>query len=248
MEYIGITDFWTKQQALDMLAVFDKFNKKENRKLMIGIMMSYKTLNDLPTKWKDIWISKDEIANVFPDHPSAFNTLHYADYDGIDLLRNLLDATSYCGSHLHAIQLDMIWPEPNDVLAYRLRYPDVKIVLQINSKAFEQIDNDPAKLVERLSFYEDSVDYVLLDKSGGKGIGMDADFLRPFIHELSKTKIKVAVAGGLGPNTLHRVEPLKKEYPFLSMDAQGQLKFNGDPLGMTDYSLAGEYVEKACQI
>ena len=247
--YIGITDFTDPNQAHEMLNVF----KDTEKFLMVGIMMSYKTLNGIETKWKDAWPAKEDIKNIFVSHPKAFNTLHYADYEGINILENLERATIYGGSNMHAIQLDMIWPDPEQVKAYHRKYPYVEIVLQVNGKAFDIVENRALDLIKKLYLYENSLSYVLLDKSMGKGLGMDANLLAYFLRSLTiglpgLRDIGLAVAGGLGPKTLHLVKPLVEEFPDISIDAQGRLRPSGNALDPIDWGMAKEYLEKAVEM
>lgn len=57
--YIGITDFTDVAQATAMKEVFSRLkDQKTNRILHVGVMMSYKTLHGLPTKWTDAFPKK----------------------------------------------------------------------------------------------------------------------------------------------------------------------------------------------
>ena len=218
-------------------------------KLMIGVMMSYKTLNNIDTRWKIAFPRKEDISDIFVEHPCAFNTLHYADYDGIDISKNLIEATSWGLPSINAIQLDMIWPNPKQIQEYHEMFPWLKKILQVNSKALEKVDNDPEKMLTRIDEYE-SIDSILLDKSMGRGLGMDSNALRPFIEIITQKRpnLGIAVAGGLGPDTLHFVEPLIREFPDLSIDAQGKLRSSGNSLDPIDWSLAEIYIEKAVKL
>lgn len=174
--YIGICDFPNREQALKTAEFFTELcaTHNLNRKLMVGVMMSFKTLTDQPSKWTEAWPKKEEVADIFIDHPAVLNTLHYADYNCQTSEWHLIQATRYGGPNLATIQLDMIWPP--DVIIKRLRrsFPHIEIVLQINTMALEVVGNDPDILVVWLKRYGDLLDCVLLDKSHGKGVGMDA--------------------------------------------------------------------------
>ncbi len=249
--YIGITDFINAGQATQMLDVFARGGaEKLGRQLMVGVMMSYKTLNDVPTKWSAAFPQKEFVRDIFTSHPLAFNTLHYADYDAIDVAENIERATSFCGPNLHAIQLDMIWPDPAIVKNYRNRHPWIQVIIQGNAKAMNATGNDPAAFADRIKAYGDSVDYVLLDKSMGKGLGMDAVGLLPFARAVSEQipGLGLAAAGGLGPNTLPLVAPLIAEFPNLSIDAQGKLRPSGDALDPIDWGMASQYLERALRL
>ena len=254
--YISITDFTSPEQVWNMLYVFrnnSKLGREVHYKLGVGVMMSHKTLNGLPTKWSATLPPKERIADIFISDGRGstdywlFNTLHYADYEGIDILNNLLKATQFGGKNMNAIQLDMIWPEPEILQAYRKQYQNIRIILQANSNALDQVNNDPYKLVERLLLYQGTLDYVLLDKSMGRGLGMDAQVLELFVKIInSRTSLDVAVAGGLGPDTLNLLGPLS--HYVVSIDAQSRLRSSGNALDPIDWDMAGEYLRKALAI
>ena len=249
--YIGITDVPSAEWLKSMLRFYidvDDRGGLVSHQLHAGVMMSYKTLNGLETKWSAVWPKKEGIANIFlPTHFALLNTLHYADYEGIDVEEGLLQAVHFGGPNLDALQLDMIWPDPFAVRCCAARHPHLRIILQVGSKALAQVNDDPKTLIERLEQYEGIVHDVLLDKSGGRGQGLDAALLEPFIYELRARRpdLGIAVAGGLGPDTLHLVEPLIRKFPGLSIDAQGQLRPSGNSLDPIDRTRAEDYLHKA---
>ncbi len=248
--YIGITDFMSATEAERMLKFFGECGAVEaGRRLMVGVMMSYKTLNGIPTKWTAAFPAKETIKDIFISHPLAFNTLHYADYEGFDVARSIERAASFGGPNMHAIQLDMIWPDPRFILDFRERHPWIQIIIQGNSNAMDVVDNNPIKFVNRLHEYSDTIDYVLLDKSMGKGLGMNAYALLPFARVISKCipSLGIAVAGGLGPDTLNLLDPLLPEFPNLSIDAQGKLRPSGSALDPIDWRMAELYLQRALQ-
>ena len=241
--YIGITDFENATQVWEMLSIVPI---EHRRSLMVGVMTSYKTLNGLPTKWAKVWPPKEDLAYIFVDHPKALNTLHWADYEGKTTKHDLHVAVKFCGENLRAIQLDMIWPDPAFCL-YLEHECGIPVVLQIGGDAFEEVDNDVSALLRRLAGYNGTISGVLLDKSMGKGKGLNADFLRPFIKGISREypDLHIAVAGGLGPDSLHLVRPLMNEFSDLSIDAQGQLRDSGNALDPINWLRAGNYLFEA---
>ena len=251
--YIGITDFMNSNQVHEMLKVFIENRRTgSERKLHVGVMMSYKTLHGLPTKWQTAFPPKETVSSIFLGYEYAgiFNVLHYADYDGIDVSDNLLLATGFGGQNLDALQLDMIWPLPEIVKNYRQRYPNIQIILQGNTKALEAVGNDIPTFIKRLAEYGDSIDFILLDKSMGRGLGMDAVGLIPIAQAINDSlpSLGLAAAGGLGPETLHLVEPMAKVFPNLSIDAQGKLRPSGNALDPIDWEMAKNYLIKALQL
>src|SRR5258708_6108794 len=154
------------------------------------------------------------------------NTLHSADYEGVEIASSLELATEFAGPHLDALQLDMIWPHPRLLAEYRENHPLIKIVLQAGSNALAQVNNNPNLLASRLAAYGATIDYVLLDKSMGTGKGLDANFLQPFIAKIKNAlpNLGIVIAGGLGPETMLLVQPLAAEFEDLSVDMQSGLR------------------------
>jgi hypothetical protein len=100
------------------------------------------------------------------------------------------------------------------------------MVLQIGNRAVEEAGGSPNGVVAKLRDYIHVVDGILLDPSGGLGIPLDPEGARPFLTAIAEQgwELELGVAGGLGPNTLHLVEPLIGQFPKLNIDAQGCLR------------------------
>lgn len=247
--YIGITDFTDFGQVKEMSKVFAAHRPLGSRRILhVGVMMSYKTLHGVPSRWQNVFPPKERIASIFSSD-EVFNCLHYADYDNYpDLRKSLETAISFGGAGIHALQLDMIWPDPYEIISgVRASGRRIEVILQIGKDALKQVGNDPSKVVEQLGGYEDAIHRVLLDKSMGKGLGMDAEGLIPFARAIRKSfpTLGIGAAGGLGPETMHLVKPFVTEFPDLSIDAQGRLRPSGNALDPIDWHLAGNYLLQA---
>lgn len=249
--YIGITDFTDYSQVQEMLRVFNENrSKKCQHVLHVGVMMSYKTLHEMNSKWINVFPQKERISSIFSSS-EVFNCLHFADYNNSPRLsESLSKALMYTGRRINALQLDMTWPDPNEIKNVFPVREDIEIILQIGKKAFEMVDNDPKKLVQRLEIYECVIHRVLLDKSMGRGVGMDASELLPFVREIKNhfSNLGIVAGGGLGPETIDLVNPLVDEFPDISIDAQGQLRSSGSALDPIEWHRASEYIKKALQI
>jgi hypothetical protein len=247
--YIGITDFMTPYEVCRMEEVFlSHAQPNSSRRLHVGVMMSYKTLHNLPTKWTDAFPRRTDIRDIFLASPTTYNCLHYADPEGVDLYASLSQAIRYGGPGMHALQLDMSWPDAGQVACalLRARRP-MEVILQVGERSFAEVDNDPMRLVERLLEYGTVIHRVLLDKSMGRGIGMDAPALLPYLRVISRhcPHLGLVVAGGLGPRTLHLLSPLLPEFADISIDAQSKLRASGNALHPIDWPLAEEYLIRA---
>lgn len=252
LPYIGITDFMNVRQVRYMQRVFQaRKSIHSNRLLHVGVMMSYKTLHGIPTKWQKAFPTNDQIAEIL-SVPDTYNCLHYADYEkDPDLWKSLVQAISYGGAGMNAIQLDMIWPDPIAVAyAASTSKKEIEVILQIGKNALELEGNDPQCVVKRLARYAGAVNRVLLDKSMGQGAHMNAYELIPFARAIRDQlpELGITVAGGLGPETMHLVEPLVNEFSDLSIDAQGRLRPSGNALDPIDWSLAEQYLTNALSL
>lgn len=226
--YVGITKFTQFSQVRAMRRVFARYAATPaTRALHVGAMMSYKTLHGIPSKWTNVFPDKENIADIFASaDPKIYNCLHFADYDGLTDFKVLCQAITCGGIHLKALQLDMIWPDPGWIwLGTHASRRPLEVILQIGRRAFYEAGDCPEGVVEKLEDYEDVVHRILLDRSGGEGIGMDARRLLPFARAIRKRfpRFGLVVAGGLGPDTMDLAKPLIEEFPDISIDAQGKL-------------------------
>lgn len=264
--YSGVCDVISPEQARAMAEGLRQNRKNPDRKVMIGVMVGHFSLrpekND-PGKQRSIFPKREEISQGFIDDPDVLNTVHYADLYRPKEVQTLFDdlelVVKYGGEHMHAIQLDVTWPNLDEIKKFKDKYPDLIIILQVGPFAFKEVDNDPQKVVDRLREYGDSIDFVLLDRSMGRGVGMESEGLLPLLRLIKKELpgLGLAIAGGLGPDSMDLLEPIAKEFPGISIDAQGRLKPTGtgaDSLGHmvstvpADLERANEYIKKSCDM
>lgn len=253
--YFGIVDFPNHWKVLEMMDVWLLNAPTEEHMLHVGVMTSRKVLYEEPTKWASVWPKKSEIWDILR-HPVAYNCLHYADYDeaqdpvlefSLGLAMQLVRPTD-----LSALQLDMIWPNPAQVMIARDFAAGIgympEIILQVNAPALERVGNDPERLVRELEGYWSGIDRILLDKSMGRGKPMDPQVLLPFVRAVHEglPELGIGVAGGLSADTMHLMEPIWEEFPDVSIDAHGALRPSRDVKDPIDWSLAEKYLRAAC--
>lgn len=248
--FISITDFTCREQVNSMLELRKKINSKVL--LGVGVMMSYKTLHGLPTKWSKSFPKNKDISSIFMYKEGVFNVLHYADQNNDSRWKDFWYGLRHAGPNVHAIQFDMTWPDPNDVYHVISGMKEegvlIKVIMQVGRKAFLQAGNTPKGVIENLSeyYYRNCLDYVLLDKSMGEGKILNPHELIPFIDVIYQKwpNIKIVVAGGLGPETVSVAEPILERYP-VSLCAQSRLRPSLNALDPIDWSMAQEYWKKA---
>ncbi|USN87542.1 MAG: hypothetical protein H6779_03975 [Candidatus Nomurabacteria bacterium] len=145
----------------------------------------------------------------------------------------------------------MVWPNPEDIAnAIKVSGKQLEVILQVGKSAIEQAKDNPQEIVSRIRDYAGIIHHVLLDKSMGKGLGMDAVGLMPFAQAISREfpDLGIVAAGGLGPESIGLVEPLVKEFPNISIDAQGRLRPSGSALDPVDWDMAEKYLIEALKL
>ncbi len=226
-QYIGITGFAAQREVLGLLPLIARADVAR-RSVMIGALASLKTLTGERTRHGDLYPPIERIGYVFADHPNAFNLIHYSTDDQPGLSVQLTRLAQLGGPYLHGVQLNIAWPDREHLALFRQRHPDLKIVLQIGSRAFDIVERSPEKLAAKVAEYDGLVDHALLDGSGGRGVPLDAITLLPHLEALAplaERGLGLGVAGGLAPDNVRTVmEPLVREFPALSFDAENRLR------------------------
>lgn len=274
--YSGVCDVYSPKEARAMADELRRNRKNPNRKVMIGVMTHPIVLDpDLPIPQKvreDVskeFPAPEKMAGGFTDDPDVLNTIHIADLYGPEgpgkakeapnVFKNLELCVKHGGEYLHAIQLDITWPQPNEIKKFQEKHPTILIILQVGKSALEEVNSDPQKVVDQLREYGDSIDHVLLDMSMGKGKGMEAGGLLPLLRIIQKElpDLGLAVAGGLGPDreNLLELKSIAKEFPDISFDAQGNVKTKDAPRDKfghlvsthpADPGRSKEYIKESC--
>lgn len=235
--YIGITGFTNEDQVTYLTEVFGRHKKPGSSRLLhVGVMMSHSTLTGGQSRFTHIFPNKDYLSSeIFGNHPEyrpkdTYFCLHYADYQNITTVDDLVRAIHYCGPNLDAVQLDMTWPAPTmiDRVKDMFRGRSIEFILQIGKKAVESHHGDSVAIAKVVGLYGDSINRVLLDMSMGNGVAMDSTLLIDLIEAIEgeAPHFGIVVAGGLGPGRTHLLGKLA-ERPRISIDAQAGLTQGG---------------------
>ena len=250
--YIGVTGFDHVSQVKKIKALLKGHNKgaTHKRRLHVGVMASRGTIQDNPESWARGFPSSERLGGIL-SLSGVMNCLHYVSHSSLgelDLGKNLTRAVECAGYMIDALQLDLVWPDPDDIafVAHASRKP-LEIILQLGGKALAECGENPGDLVDRLQDYQQVIHYVLLDWSMGKGIGMSAGKMAPFIRAIREAspELGIVIAGGLGPNTMHLAEPLFQEFSGLSTDAAGRLRRSGIEIDPLDLTLTEGYISSS---
>lgn len=246
--YIGITGLTTPREVHFALNNFPA----GSRKLMVGVLASWKTVRGIPLKprWAKQFPDPQRLSDLLRTDPRVLNLVHYSTDEGQEssLFDDLITLHNLAGPELSGFQLNIAWPPITLIEAYRLTKFGRKshLILQLGQRAVEVAGGTTKGVVKRLMDYEHLVDAVLLDPSGGLGQAFDTQRARQFLRAIAETTgFGLGAAGGLGPDSLNLVEPLLDEFPGLNIDAQGQLRDENYNL---DLQAVRQYLQRSVQM
>lgn len=242
--YVGITGFMSSGEVTEVIS--KSFWGDNDPLLMVGVLMSSKTLGGKRNKWSKRYPFGYNISTIFPSHPRALNLIHFStDYpDNLD--RELFEAVRIGGERLHGFQLNVVWPKIHLLRAFKKSYPEMKLVLQLGNKAIIKAGKSRKVLAQKVADYQGLIDYVLLDGSGGYGLAFDFRSSYEYLSYLSEVGIKynigIGLAGGMCAAEVDRFYELRRCLYLpngLSTDAEGRLRDRFDQL---DIAKAVDYL------
>ena len=247
--YIGVTGF---SRPEEISAALRAFPQNGNRKLMVGVLATWKSLRNIPMKpkWAKQTPNPITIASLFPEDEHVVNLVHFSTEAGQEssAFLDMIKIHGLAGPNFYGFQLNIAWPDVRLLESYRRAVGfGSRIVLQIGARAVEMVGGEPRRVADMLHNYVLEIDDVLLDPSGGLGKPFDTERAREFLSAIAERgwNLGLGVAGGLGPDSLDLVEPLVAEFPNLSIDAQGRLRNAENDL---DPNVVDAYLVKALRL
>lgn len=234
--YIGVTGFMNQEQVQNVLKNRNIHPSIVGRRLMVGVLVSSKTLQGLENKWPMRYPKIKDLGTIFSSDPSCLNLIHFSSDDPGNLYDELVKITELVGPHLHGFQLNIPWPEKEQLVKYKEFYPDMQFVLQLGVEAFEEKGHDITRVYNAVVEYGELIDYVLLDMSGGKGTPLDSERIKNLVSEFTPLGyLGVGVAGGLyAGNIKEQLTDIVKRYPDISTDAEGKLQSENGGLNLSE--------------
>lgn len=244
--YIGITGFISKEEMETFNRLFISERKEGqsikdlikliNHKIMIGVLVSHKTLlKELPDNQKR-YPHIDDVRKIFIEDDVYFNCIHFNSKDFENLFIHLSMLTQI--PHINGIQLNISWPPVKILRQFKSKFPEIKIILQIGERAYREVGESPRSLYSKLTEYSDSLDFILFDMSGGNGILIDTnDTLIKMVADLYQKmpNIGIGVAGGLSYDSIsalvrmfETLKSLNHDPNRISIDAEGRLRDEND--------------------
>ncbi len=229
--YIGITGAVNKQEVEDICKEFTEadYTMKSFHLPMLGFLISYKTLNSQPTlnrRYPNITKLPELLEQA---DNRVLTMIHYnsGERDSlVEQVSKLFDGI-YSNGLCRAIQLNIVWPDTRQVKTIKDKFPEMKIVFQASHKAM--VNKNSAETVRMIKDYEDSLDYVLIDPSGGRGIEFNIEDSLGLYSELREhvQDLTIGFAGGFnGGNVLDRLRQIIAEIGETNffIDAEGGLR------------------------
>jgi hypothetical protein len=245
LPYIGITGFMHSSEIGKLIC---SLPHDLDYKLMVGVLASYRTLENMSEKYPKRYPDVLDIDDIFWHHNRTLNLIHYStnlqDKTADALSVELTKVMYWGGRDCHGLQLNLTWPDVRALEEYKKLFDENYLVLQIGKRAFERIGNNPLNLVAKLKDYQGLVDYVSLDMSGGQGLNLNCLMMRDYLMCLYDNDLpfNYCVAGGLSAKSLDSFAGLFEEFNELSIDAESNLRDQEDKL---DILIAQEYLCKA---
>ncbi|HLD00860.1 MAG TPA: hypothetical protein VJC39_03890 [Candidatus Nanoarchaeia archaeon] len=196
---------------------------------MLGFLVSHKTLNGQPTANR-----RYPLVNTLPDLLEAadgqvLTMIHYnsKELETLSFQVAKIFAGIYEPGLCRAIQLNIPWPDISQVGNIKQQHPDMQVVIQLSSKAVE--DKTPIKIAQEVKAYGDSISYVLIDPSGGRGIPFDLESSVEIYFELKNNcpDLTIGFAGGFtGENAASRLKDILQQVrkSNFCIDAEGGLR------------------------
>ena len=232
--YVGITGF---TQASDVVACLERVPWDAERRFMVGVLLSSKTINGGTNKYPVRYPNYKGIKNIFNNDPRCLNMIHYVTDDKSTLRQQLLNAAEIGGVNCHGFQLNIVWPDIEVLKEVKKELPNHKFVIQCSGSAMRKFETSPANEIPSLlrslvySYQRNNViDYFLIDPSGGRGKSFNAahtiKMLEP--HYREGLTYGLGVAGGLRAETTSNLVPVLAQYPYLFWDAEGGLRDQDD--------------------
>ncbi len=239
--YIGITGF-TKPHEVAKILKFMPY--KNTHLLMVGVLVNGALLRLGCENTNRRFAKTKDIKDIFICNPRVLNIVHYCNSSQKNMFSDLEKLIEISGPNLHGFQLNMRWPNISILKEFKEKYPDMKIVLQIERDDFDELS--PDQMAIELSRYINLIEAVILDTSMGAGIQMDTNLLISYANAIKDiSNLNIVFAGGLCAKNISIIKPIIELFPSASIDAEGQLM---NASGALDMQKTLDYLQAALKM
>jgi hypothetical protein len=222
--YVGITGPVSSNEVYAICNEFSDagFNMETPHIPMLGYLVSYKTLNcQAGNRRYPLFGMLPDLINEARD---VMTMIHYN--SSVDGLANQVEQVfDSIYDNCKALQLNIPWPDVSEVRKIKEHFPEMQIVFQASGKVMK--DKTPAELKERIAEYGDTISYVLVDPSGGRGQPFDIGHSVELYEELKELPLTIGMAGGFNENnTANRLRELVRTigHDNFCIDVEGGLR------------------------
>ncbi len=237
--YVGVCCVASPDEARKVTALFRDtgFTMQTGHQPMVGVQLSWKHL--------DFGFSEGNLRSPrFDAVPSilesiqgdVFATVHYYTTRAESIVSEISKIMDNCEVYdrdmIGGLQINHIFPKPDQVRELKNRYPKLKIILQISPSP-----DTITELAENMASKYANVDYLILDPSHGKGVDLNLEEVLAAFRILRKSGVQseVVFSGGFnGSNVRERVSKIADSLGYMdfSIDAEGGLRDRlGDGFG-----------------
>ena len=141
--YIGITGVSSVEEVREVRDIVDRMKTAsllpQDKKVMLGYLVSHKTLNNQHTENRRYPLFKDLPAMLAAAGDDIFTMIHYNSREFETLAEQVSEIFDfediYARNLCKAFQLNMAWPDPKAIEKIKSSYPDIMFVLALTKDA-----------------------------------------------------------------------------------------------------------------
>lgn len=220
--YIGVSGISREEEARLVSREFAMgLTPDSTHSGMAGVLVSEYTLHGRSEGFSRYPLIQ-EVPNLLrlAKNPSTLTMVHY----GTRRKNSLADQAEklfntgniYADDTCRAIQLNIGWPPVKQLEKMKSRMPDLKVVLTLTPEILTTGDPNQKRfdIHDRLKKYDGTMDYLLIDFSGSRGISVPSDDYASYYRAIVGKDFTqpVILAGGFDAQTVdNRLEALAQE-------------------------------------
>ena len=227
--YIGITGFTKLDDIHATTRLAQRLGYPGERSIMFGYLTSENRVREPTQRGTRSPAVRDLPALVAAAPSWSIPMLHYHTKHPERMRADIDELVTATGAP--AVQLNMPWPDRDDIAALVDKHAGLNVVLQLPARAMDGLTKE--QTAERAARYDGLVAYALIDRSGGTGIAFDLEPTAALVRALEDAmpRTTIAVAGGFTP------ENVGDRLRFLDGHAKRPYAIDAESGVMTDNAL-----------